>query len=884
MSLSSGRRLGPYEILSPLGAGGMGEVYKARDTRLDRTVAIKILPEALAGDPLFRERFDREARAISQLDHPHICALYDVGQQDGTAYLVMQYLEGETLAETLTRGRMRLDESLTCASQIANALGRAHRSGIVHRDLKPGNIILTKSGARLLDFGLAKSSPVTSPSGASLLTTTPAGLTVQGSFLGTFQYMAPEQIEGGDADTRSDIWAFGCVLYEMITGSRAFSGKSHASLIASILQSQPPTMRQVQPLASPALDHIVQRCLEKDPEMRWQSIADVGRELCWVSTGTENAPRPAQAAQRRRWILSGLAAVLLLAAGAIAAIVLQPVAAIPGRPHMKLTLLPPPDLTFTPFASSGTPHFALSPDGRHLAFVASATGRSPSLWIRPLGSRVAREIPGSDDAAGPFWSSDGQSIGFFAQGSLKTIGLSGERPTILARVTDQAGGAWSGSVILIGSISGPVRRISATGGAATEATERNTGRAGHRWPQFLPDGRHFIFTERRSSVRLGVLDSTTTTELVDAGGTAVYADTGHLLFVQQQRLMAQAVDRSWKPVGTARQIMDDVRYAAGSGFPPVSISADGLLAYWDGTTVSTAWGWFDRQGKPIPAVPVPTDAYAVRIAPDDGRVAFARAPRDGSELQLWFLESDGGESRFTFARFGANSPVWSTDGREILFTSFVDGVTAVFRRPTSGREQERLIAKLPGTEQGALGERLEDWSRDRRHALVTLAAPATGRDILLISVDTGQIAPLVQTPASEIQARFSPDGRWVAYASDETGRWEVFVDPFPVSGARSQVSRNGGSQPIWRRDGKELFFLAPDGKLMSAAVMTGATFSRDTPRPLFQTRMRPTYPPYPVDYDVTSDAQRFLISAVRPDTGPVISIVTNWSEALKQKP
>src|SRR5262245_24486554 len=364
MALSTGRRLGPYEILSPLGAGGMGEVYKARDTRLDRTVAIKILPDSLSADPQFRERFDREARVISQLDHPNICALYDVGQEDGTAYLVMQYLEGETLAERLTRGPMRLDEASMYAIQIADALARAHRSGIVHRDLKPGNVILTKSGARLLDFGLAKTSVVTAPSGASLLTTTPAGLTMQGSILGTFQYMAPEQIEGGDSDTRSDIWAFGCVLYEMITGSRAFSGKSHAILIANILQSQPPPMRQVQPLASPALDHIVQRCLEKDAELRWQSIADVGRELRWVSTVQEDAPAPP--GTRRRWILSGLAAALLLAAGAMAAIVLRPAPATPGGPQMKLTVLPPANLAFTPFGSAGTPNFALSPDGSHI--------------------------------------------------------------------------------------------------------------------------------------------------------------------------------------------------------------------------------------------------------------------------------------------------------------------------------------------------------------------------------------------------------------------------------------------------------------------------------------------------------------------------------------
>ena len=878
MTLHPGHRLGPYEIVSPLGAGGMGEVYKARDTRLDRTVAIKILPDSLSSDQQFRERFDREARVISQLDHPNICALYDVGQEGRTAYLVMQYLEGETLAERLTRGPLGLDEASTCAIQIADALARAHRSGIVHRDLKPGNIIVTKSGARLLDFGLAKASLPVTPSGPSLMTT-PAALTVQGSILGTFQYMAPEQIEGADADTRADIWAFGCVLYEMISGSRAFSGKSYASLIGNILHSHPLPIRQVQPLASPALDHIIRRCLEKDPETRWQSIADVGRELRWASTVQDDVPRPPQA-MKRRWILLGLAASLLLTAGAFAAIVLRPAAEVSAPPQAKLTLLPPTNLAFTPFGSVGTPHFALSPDGSHIAFVASAPGRAPSLWFRPLASRVARELPLSDDAAAPFWSADGQSIGFFAQGYLKTIALSGERPTTLVRVTGPSGGTWSADVILFGQ-SGKLQRIAATGGSPADVTDQPSG----AWPQFLPDGRHFIFTDRGRAVRLGELDSKSTTELLDSGGTAVYAGTGHLLFVQppafvdRQRLMAQAFDRSWRPAGAVRQIMDDVRSAPGSGFPPVSIAANGLLAYWDGTTVSSEWGWFDRQGRPMPAAPAPAVGGDVRLAYTDGRVAYSQSDASGSAV--WLMESTGRTSRLTFSSGGARTPVWSSDGREILFTSVVDGVTAVFREPTSGREPAKLVARLPDNGRGLGNARLGDWSRDRHHALLS---GAVDRDILVLSVDTGEIAPLIHTSAAEIQPRFSPDGRWIAYASDETGRWEVFAEPFPISGARSQVSTTGGSQPIWRSSGEEVYFLAPDGRLMSATVRTGTTFSSDTPRPLFQTRIRPTYAPYPVDYDVTSDGERFLIRAVRPGTGPVISIVSNWSALLKQKP
>jgi eukaryotic-like serine/threonine-protein kinase len=884
MPLQTGSRLGPYEIVSRLGAGGMGEVYKARDTRLDRTVAVKILPDSLAGDPQFRERFDREARAISQLDHPHICALYDVGQQDGTAYLVMQFLEGETLADRLARGPLRLDQSLPWAIQIADALAKAHRAGIVHRDLKPGNVMLTQTGARLLDFGLAKNSISTSvPAGVSALPTTPGGLTAQGTILGTFQYMAPEQIEGGEADARSDIWAFGCVLYEMLTGARAFSGKSHVSLIANIMHVEPPPIRQQQPLVSPGLDHIVQRCLEKDPEARWQSITDVGRELRWAAATTDDAPRAQSALTFGRAMRWAAAAALLIATGAGVAMMLRGPAAAPDMTLMKLTLLPPDGLTFTPFGSTGIPHFELSPDGRHIAFVASAPGRAPSLWIRPLNSRVAQELPGSDDAASPFWSPDGQALGFFAQGRLKTIGLRGERPSTLTRVTDPAGGTWSNDVILIGHSSGPVTRIAATtGGAVTDASSRgSTSTEGHRRPQFLPDGRHFIYTEGNGPVYLGVLDSTSATKLVEAGGTAVYASPGFLLFVpvQTTTLMAQAIDSSWKPIGAARQILDQVFYAGGSGYPPVSVSANGLLAYSDGTTVSTTYGWFDRKGDPLRAMTAPVEARTARISRDDRHVAYA------SGGNVWTMDDRGLAARFSFSSGGGTGPVWSWDGREILFTSVSGEGTTVLRRPTSGLQKERQIATVPGTAGMGLGNyRVLDWSQDGRNALVSLTRSGTGRDIVVVAVDTGQITPLLQTAAFEIQARFSPDGRWIAYASDETGRWEVFVEPFPQSsGSRWQISTGGGSQPVWRRDGKELFFLAPDGKLMSAGVTLGATFSRDTPRALFQTHMRPTYPPYPVDYDVRSDGQRFLINSARPGTGPVISLVTNWTAGLTRE-
>lgn len=886
-----GRRLGPYEVLSKLGEGGMGEVYKARDTRLERTVAVKILPPLLAADPQFRERFDREARAISQLDHPHICGLYDIGHQDGTAYLVMQYLEGETLADRLQKGALPLDQALQYAAQIAGALARAHRTGIIHRDLKPGNIMLTKSGAKLLDFGLAKSAPSgQAAAGFTSLPTTPAGLTAQGTILGTFQYMAPEQIDGVEADTRSDIWAFGCVLYEMLAGRRAFEGKSHASLMANILNAEPPPLPSLQPSVTSTVDHIVRRCLEKEPDARWQSMADVGHQLRWTATAEASA-RPAP---RPRWRHPAVyAGALFLATAAVAALAVSrtrtPTVVSATASPIGLTLLPPAGLTLTPFGSFGTPHFALSPDGARIAFVASAPGRAPTLWLRPVGSRAAQEVAGSDDASSPFWSPNSQSVGFFARGSLMTIGIQGERPRTLARVIDHSGATWHGDVILIGRGSDSVLRLRATAEAApVEATVLRPDSGGHRWPQFLPDGRHFIYTESRGSVMIAELDSRGSTELIATRSTAVYDRRGSLLYVESNQLMAQALEpASWTPSGPHRAVLDHVRYVVGSGYPPVSVSENGLLAYWDGTTVSTDLGWYDRAGNTLPALRVPSDTSETTtsnhaISPDDRHVAFSRGSA-GSAPSIWLMDvASGDTSRFSFTPAGATRPVWSADGTSISFTSIVGDRLALFRRPVSGAGKERSLGTVTfeGTSGGLIGNfYATDWTRDGRTALLSLSQPKTGRDILAYSVETGRLTPLVELEAFQVQARLSPDDRWMAYASNETGQWEVFVEPFPPSGSRWQVSTDGGSQPVWRRGGGELFFLAPDSRLMAVGVTPGAEFVRRTPQALFETRMRPTYPPYPINYAVTADGRRFLIDSARPDTGPTISIVVNWSAA-----
>jgi eukaryotic-like serine/threonine-protein kinase len=632
-----------------------------------------------------------------------------------------------------------------------------------------------------------------------------------------------------------------------------------------------------------AVNHVVRRCLEKDPEARWQSMADVAHELRWATTADPVAPRVSILRVWRQPIVMFPALLLAVSTAAVALLVRgrAPVKQ-PALAPLKLTLVAPEGLALTPFYSSGGPHFALSPDGERIAFVASAVGRPPSLWIRDLDSRVPQEVAGSNEASSPFWSPDGQSLGFVAEGRWKTVSLRGTRPTTLALVLDPAGATSNGDVILAGRGTGSVLRIPVRGGAPTEATVLRPDSGGHRWPQFLPDGRHFIYNESRG-VMIAALDSPESTRLLETASTAVYAPPGFLLFVpvRSNRLMAQAVDpASFKPTGDPREVLDEVRYAGGTGYPPVSVAAKGLLAYWDGTTVSTNAEWLDRRGNRLPTLPVPLEGTHLAVSPDGRQVAFIRQAPSAPLPSIWLMDVSGNSSRFSFTSGGAWRPIWSADGRHVLFTSYSGKDLLLLRRPVSGAEKEQVVATvpLPLAQEGFGNYYITDWSDDARTALITGAQPGTGRDVMAFSVETGRLSPVFQTAAFEIQPRFSPDSRWIAYASNESGRWEVFVEPFPPSGTKKQVSMDGGSQPVWRRDGRELFFLAPDAKLMAISVTPGATlpFAGGTPQALFQTRLRPSYAPWPVNYDVTPDGQRFLMNAVRSDTGPTISIVVNW--------
>jgi Tol biopolymer transport system component len=890
MSLAAGTRLGPYEVVSPLGAGGMGEVYKARDTRLDRTVAIKVLPESLAGDPGFRERFDREARAISQLDHPNICALHDVGEHQGTSYLVMQYLDGETLAARLERGTLDLPQALAIAVQIAGALDSAHRAGIVHRDLKPGNVMLTASGARLLDFGLAKTAaPAIAGSAVSMAATVGSPLTAKGTILGTFQYMAPEQIEGQEAGARTDIFAFGVVLYEMLTGRKAFEGKTQASLIGAILKDEPPPVSAIRPVTPPLLDHIVRTCLAKDPADRWQSARDVKRQLEWL-TSNASAVTGAVAAPRRRQrtgaMAVGIAGAVIVAA--VAAFVYSRRDAGPtAGPVLTLTLLPPPGTTFTQFYSSATPHFALSPDGRRIAVIVSRPGRQPSLWIRALDSPNALELPGTEDASGPFWSPDGDSVGFIAQGQVKTMRVGSGRPEILTESRDRAAGAaWSTTGDILFGRTGRLRRIAAAGGPVTNATRAAPdGGDAQRWPQFLPDGRHYLFTERaaegagqvdgeatRTVTYLAELGSEQTTEICAC--KAVFAPPRHLLRYAAGRLLAQEVDpRTLMPLGEPRPLVEQVNYAGGAMYPPVTASDNGLIAYWEGTPIASELHWYDRGGNRLPAAALPVVATGSQFAlsPDGQTVALARADRplvDARAGDIWLFDPRGSPSRFSFG--GGTSPLWSRDGRRLAYQTN----EVLLQRVVAGTEREQSVADIK-----AVGDFTTDWSPDGRFMVVGTDV-GTGWDLIRLNVADGKRTPLLQTPANEVQGRISPDGRWLAYASDESGRFEVYVQPLPLTGVKWQLSTDGGTQPVWKNDGRELFFVAADSRLMAVSVSTSAGFVADTPRALFQTRMRPSFEPFSYQY-ATNDGTRFLINSAAEGAGPTITVMSNWTGALK---
>jgi Tol biopolymer transport system component len=890
MPLQPGLRLGPYEILSPLGAGGMGEVYKARDTRLDRTVAIKVLPVSLSDDVERRERFEREARAVSALNHPHICMLYDVGRQGGIDFLVMELVDGESLEDRLTKGPLPLADVLRLGTEIADALSKAHRQGIVHRDLKPANVMLTKTGAKLLDFGLARVdvAPATSSSVSFLPTQPQKALTQAGTVLGTFQYMSPEQLEGRDADARTDIFAFGALLYEAVTGHKAFESKSQASLISAIMAGTPAPISSVQPMTPPALERVIQKCLAKDPDDRWQTAQDLSAELKWIASGGSQIGTPAPVAARRKsrerggWIAAGIFAVLSAALFARALMTheaaLEPI---------RFAFQPPKDTTLD------WPR--ISPDGRTIAFVGADLQGKRWIWVRPIGSFDAVRLEGTDGVARPFWSPDSRYLAFFAHNQLKKVAAAGGPTQLICDCPGGSDGSWGRGVILFDANStDPIRRVPDGGGAATvavklDATQKEVGSA---WPYFLPDGRHFLFITNNArgpaNVMAGAIDSDKVTVL-DAAQSRIEYAAGHLFYVNQQTLMA----RPFSPdtlafTGDAFPITDRVAIQ-GASLADFSTSQHGDLAYaTEALERRSRLTWFDRTGKELGAVGEPALYRGdIALAPDETRAAVAigtTGPKSGTDDSIWTVDLKRGvASRLTFGSDLQSFPVWSPDSLHIAYStaSKVGPLTRVVQRLASGVGEEQPIGDV---KEGVL--LATDWSADGK---VVLLSWVIGSNVGLVTAPAdGHADPSVllkaPSPARELNGRFSPDNRWFAYQSNESGRFEVYIQSYPPSGGKWQISTAGGGMPMWRGDGKELFYASPDDTFFAVPIkVIGAGLEVGLPVKLFQHRLAGRDMRNRNNWVSTRDGQRFLVNAPNDDgTRRGIQVVLNWTAGLKK--
>ena len=880
MSLVSGTRLGPYETVEPLGAGGMGEVYRGRDTRLERTVAIKILPAHLSNDPVRKQRFEREAKTISSLNHPHICVLHDVGHQDGIDYLVMECVEGETLARRLEKGPLHLDQVLKLGAQIADALDKAHRAGIVHRDLQPGNIMLTAAGAKLLDFGLAK--PAAPPASAATLTAVSlkSPVTEQGTIVGTFQYMSPEQVEGKDVDGRSDIFSLGAVVYEMVTGKRAFAGKSQLSVATAILEREPEPISTVKPTAPAALDHVIRKCLAKSADERWQSASDLASELEWIGESSLQTVVAAQAPTHKKfreglaWLIAGALAVALIAFA---------IWSRNSKPTEQTMYFPAP----MPVPAHD---LAVAPNGHTVAVVAYLeSARKDALWIYELGSPSARSLADTEGASYPFWSPDSRTLAFFADGKLKKLEASGGPVQTVCDAPSGRGGTWNrDGVIVFTSFAAPgmgLYRVSSLGGTPAQISNPDPNRKehSHRWPQFLPDGKHYLYMAANfggqkgiDAIFVGSLGSNEKRFIVEATANATYAEPGYLLFYRDGTLFAQRFDQKrFAVTGEPTSILTDIQYNPQVKRAVFGASENGLLVAQSGSGVALSQPlWFDRTGKELGAVGKPDVYENVFIAPNGRFVAVDKTDMVSQKTDVWTYDLQRQSSkRLTFDPSTDAMPVWSPDASRLVFQSNRENRFDLYMKNSDGAQEEKSIVR------DEVSKYPNDWSRDGKYILYTRDI-----DLWLLTLPELKSNLFLKAPSVLTNGQFSPDGKWVAYASNETGKWEIYVTSFPEARGKWQVSTGGGEQPRWRGDGKELFYLSSDGKIMAAPVTTGANFDASTPVVLFQTTPRQPIPRYDLFvYDVTRDGQRFLIltQLKQAETTPM-SIVLNWTAKLNK--
>jgi serine/threonine protein kinase/Tol biopolymer transport system component len=886
MALTSGTKLGPYEIQSPLGAGGMGEVYRAKDTRLDRTVAVKILPGHLSDNLEARQRFDREARAISSLNHPNICTLHDVGHQDGTDFLVMEFLEGETLADRLRKGPLTTEQVLKIGIEICEGLERAHKSGVVHRDLKPANVMLTKTGAKLMDFGLAKATP-TAASPASSLTMTishPSAdqpLTAQGTIVGTFQYMSPEQTEGKEADARSDIFALGAVLYEMATGKRAFTGKSQASLVAAILASEPPPISTVQPMSPPALEQVIKSCLAKDPDDRFQTVHDLKLQLKWISQASASQlAAPAQIRARRvvqkRTLLIAAVVGWILAATALAIFLSSRAQLENARRPMTASWLPPADTEFTAVVEGA---LTLSPDGSKLAFL-TGDPSDTKLWIRDVATGAVHQME-IDRPTFPFWSPDGKNIGFFSAGKLKKVALAGGPVQVLCDAPEGRGASWSprGVIIFTPNIFEPLYKVPEGGGVPEKITESKPGWT-HRNPYFLPDGDHFLFTSREALGSQGPgaalfgasLSGEKPRQILELASNVQYSE-GYLLFLHDTVLVAQRFDpKSLKFSGDPAPVAEKLDYWNARDLAAFT-AAHGTLVFRHGSLQKTQPMWVDRTGKEVGRFGEPGLYMAPRPSGDGSLVGLVRPDPDTHKGDVWVVDTARNTtSRSTFADAATITYAFSPDAKKIAVGTIAGTIWGgIWIQPTSGSgTQEKLeTPKSFGT--------VTSWSNNGRYIFFMVQNNATRQDVYYLDLNGDKkLTPFIQSPANDMAAVLSPNNKWLAYTSDESGRPEIYVTSFPEPGGKWQVSNGGGGSASWSADGKQIYYTIGD-QLMSVPIQNLETFQFGAPvlLPLHVNEFAAVGPVAP--------GERFpVLKALSGGQSHPQEVILNWTGTLKQ--
>ena len=890
MTLQPGTKLGAYQIQAAVGAGGMGEVYRAVDTRLNRSVAIKVLPAHLCENCEAKERFEREARAISALNHPRICTLYDIGHQDGTDFLVMEFLEGESLADRLRKGALPLKETLKIGSDICEALEAAHRNGIVHRDLKPANVMLTAGGAKLMDFGLAKplgvpaaSSRVGSaPSFTAVATATGSSpispLTSAGTIVGTIQYMSPEQIEGKEADARSDIFALGSVLYEMASGRRPFEGKSQISLASAILEKDPDPISTIKPMTPPALDYTVNTCLQKNPDDRFQTAHDVRLQLQWIVTSSSTTgmkAMPATAPPKRGRLAVITAAVLAVLLIGVAAILLT-------RPaswmQVTRTVINPPDKTVLNLSGDAAGPPVLSPDGKLLAFGATKQDGTTAIWVRPLDTLEAQPLQGSENAVFPFWSPDSRALGFFADGKLKTIDLNGSSPQIVADAPFGRGGSWGpdGVIVFSPGTLHPLMRVNATGGTPVQVTKIDpTQHTSHRWPFFLPDGKHFLYLAinhtpsrwNNDMLFYASLDGKENRPLFHSLSNAIYAG-GFLLFARNDKLMAQPFDPdNGKLSGAAVAIAKGVLSDLTTWHMDVSAFSDRMLVLGSGGVANWQLLWMDRAGKQLTTIAenLP-NLQRSTLSPEGDRIALEI---DDGQADIWVLDlARGVKTRLTFGPIANEGPAWSPDGKWIAYVSDSGGHAVLARKPADGSGPEE---QLYPEDQLAF---INQWTRDGKYLIYARGAIGA-QDLWALPLE-GERKPWKLVPHG-LEGQVGPDGRWLAYVSSESGASEVYVSAFRGQG-KWQVSTHGGVWTMWSRDGQQLYYMDPRLNLYSVPVTeAGGALQFGSPQLLISNWSSPQF-----FFDVSPDGKKILLDRISQQVSQSVTVVTNYGAELKK--